>query len=115
MSRFSIIETKLTERFALLKALHEMDLTPNVPEDWGYGLTTVDLVIMDPFYDGDPTIPVDFSIGVDIGFKFNEDNETFDFICDIELWDKDVSVEEFVEQFTKQYNYVILKNSDREF
>ena len=91
MSHFSTIKTKIKERDQLIEALELMGERPNVPFA---GMSIVELVITDPDHAEDhPTKEVDIAIGVDIGFKWNETNETFEFIADRQTWSKNIPIE----------------------
>ena len=68
MSHFSTIKTKLKDKSILLEVLNLMGERVNNPAD--VGLSVVDLVITNPDHVEDhPTTEVDFSLGVDYGFR----------------------------------------------
>ena len=103
MSHFSTIKTKIKEKDQLIEALEHLGERPNVPFA---GMSVVELVITDPDHAEDhPTKEVDISIGVDIGFKWNKNTETFEFITDRQTWDKNVPIERFLE---KVYNTAVV-------
>ena len=75
---FDILETKLKDRSIILKSLEEIDEKPNTP--WK-GTSVIELVLLsDRNYEDLETIEVDFSIGVDVGFRLNKETNNYDFI-----------------------------------
>ena len=106
MSHFSTIKTKIKDRDALLEALERVGERPNVPFQ---GTKVVELVIVNQDHAEDhPTMEVDVSIGVDIGFKLNESTGTYELVADRQTWDKDVPIERFMEKVTQQYARMLL-------
>ena len=107
MSHFSTIKTKLKDRSALLEALERIGERPNVP--WK-GTEFVELVIIDQEHaeEDHPTKEVDISIGVDVGFKWNNKSEKYELIVDRQTWDKDIPIERFMEKLTQQYARLLL-------
>ena len=106
MSHFSTIKTKIKDRDALLEALERVGERPNVPFQ---GTKVVELVIVNPDHAEDhPTMEVDVSIGVDVGFKLNESTGTYELVADRQTWDKDVPIERFMEKVTQQYARMLL-------
>jgi len=109
MSHFSTIKTKIKERDQLIEALELMGERPNVPFA---GMSIVELVITDPDHAEDhPTKEVDIAIGVDIGFKWNKTNETFEFIADRQTWSKNIPIERFLDKVTQQYARMIIHDT----
>ena len=101
---FDILETKLQDRSILLKSLEEIDERPNTP--WK-GTSVIELVLLsDRNYEDLETIEVDFSIGVDVGFRLNKETNNYDFIYHEETWNKDLSIEEFLDKLSNQYGKI---------
>ena len=101
---FDILETKLQDRSILLKSLEEIDERPNTP--WK-GTSVIELVLLsDRNYEDLETIEVDFSIGVDIGFRLNKETNNYDFIYHEDNWNKDLSIEEFLDKLSNQYGKI---------
>ena len=101
---FDILETKLQDRSILLKSLEEIDERPNTP--WN-GTSVIELVLLsDRNYEDLETIEVDFSIGVDVGFRLNKETNNYDFIYHEENWNKDLSIEEFLDKLSNQYGKI---------
>jgi len=116
MSHFSTIRTKIKDKPALIEALERLGERVNNPED--LGMSVVDLVITNPSHaEEHPTMEVDISIGVDVGFKFNRITGSYELIADRQTWDKDVPIERFTEKVTQQYARLMLHNvlKDEEF
>ena len=101
---FDILETKFQDRSILLKSLEEIDEKPNTP--WK-GTSVIELVLLsDRNYEDLETIEVDFSIGVDIGFRLNKETNNYDFIYHEDNWNKDLSIEEFLDKLSNQYGKI---------
>ena len=101
---FDILETKLKDRSIILKSLEEIDEKPNTP--WK-GTSVIELVLLsDRNYEDLETIEVDFSIGVDVGFRLNKETNNYDFIYHEENWNKDLSIEEFLYKLSNQYGKI---------
>ena len=101
---FDILETKLQDRSILLKSLEEIDERPNTP--WK-GTSVIELVLLsDRNYEDLETIEVDFSIGVDVGFRLNKETNNYDFIYHEDNWNKDLSIEEFLDKLSNQYGKI---------
>ena len=101
---FDILETKLKDRSIILKSLEEIDERPNTP--WK-GTSEIELVLLsDRNYEDLETIEVDFSIGVDVGFRLNKETNNYDFIYHEENWNKDLSIEEFLDKLSNQYGKI---------
>ena len=101
---FDILETKLQDRSILLKSLEEIDERPNTPRK---GTSVIELVLLsDRNYEDLETIEVDFSIGVDVGFRLNKETNNYDFIYHEENWNKDLSIEEFLDKLSNQYGKI---------
>ena len=101
---FDILETKLQDRSILLKSLEEIDERPNTP--WK-GTSVIELVLLsDRNYEDLETIEVDISIGVDVGFRLNKETNNYDFIYHEENWNKDLSIEEFLDKLSNQYGKI---------
>ena len=110
MSHFSTIKTKIKEKDQLIEALELMGERPNVPFA---GMSIVELIITDPDHAqmDHPTKEVDIAIGVDIGFKWNDNTETFEFIADRQTWDKNIPIERFLDKVTQQYARMIIHDT----
>jgi len=113
MSHFSTIKTKLKDKSILLEVLNLMGERVNNPAD--VGVSVVDLVITNPDHAEDhPTTEVDFSLGVDYGFRLNEETGTYELVADLQTWDKDIPVERFLEKVTQQYARMTIHHTVKE-
>tara|TARA_R100000008_G_C3577867_1_gene166425 strand:+ start:919 stop:1335 length:417 start_codon:yes stop_codon:yes gene_type:complete len=113
MSHFSKIKTKLKDKSILLEALDLMGERVNNPED--LGMSVVDLVITNPDHaEEHPTTEVEFSLGVDYGFRLNKQTETYELVADRQTWDKDIPIERFIEKVTQQYARMAIHNTVKE-
>ena len=113
MSHFTTIKTKLKDKSILLEALDLMGERVNNPAD--VGLSVVDLVITNPDHaEEHPVTEVDFSLGVDYGFRLNKETGTYELVADLQTWDKDIPVERFLEKVTQQYARMTVHNTVKE-
>ena len=113
MSHFSTIKTKLKDKSILLEVLNLMGERVNNPAD--VGLSVVDLVITNPDHAEDhPIAEVDFSLGVDYGFRLNKETGTYELVADLQTWDKDIPVERFLEKVTQQYARMTIHHTVKE-
>ena len=113
MSHFTTIKTKLKDKSILLEALDLMGERVNNPAD--VGLSVVDLVITNPDHaEEHPITEVDFSLGVDYGFRLNKETGTYELVADLQTWDKDIPVERFLEKVTQQYARMTIHHTVKE-
>ena len=113
MSHFSTIRTKLKDKSILLEALDLMKERVNNPAD--LGMSVVDLVITNPDHaEEHPTTEVEFSLGVDYGFRLNKETGTYELVADRQTWDKDIPIERFIEKVTQQYARMAIHNTVKE-
>ena len=113
MSHFSTIKTKLKDKSIIVESLNLMGERVNNPED--LGMSVVDLVITNPSHaEEHPTIEVEFSIGVDVGFRLNEKTGEYELVADRQTWKKDIPIERFLEKLTQQYARMTIHNTVKE-
>jgi len=113
MSHFTTIKTKLKDKSILLEVLNLMGERVNNPAD--VGLSVVDLVITNPDHaEEHPITEVDFSLGVDYGFRLNKETGTYELVADLQTWDKDIPVERFLEKVTQQYARMTIHHTVKE-
>ena len=113
MSHFSTIKTKLKDKSILLEVLNLMGERVNNPAD--VGVSVVDLVITNPDHaEEHPITEVDFSLGVDYGFRLNKETGTYELVADLQTWDKDIPVERFLEKVTQQYARMTIHHTVKE-
>ena len=103
MSHFTCIKTKIKERPYLIKALQVLgqDVQENVllenPDDHDHKQWQVDVAIHD-----------------EIGFKWNEQTETYELVAELDAWDLDVPVNRFIDKLTQQYVRMTLHGTVKE-
>ena len=113
MSHFSTIKTKLKDKSIIVESLNLMGERVNNPED--LGMSVVDLVITNPSHaEEHPTTEVEFSIGVDVGFRLNEKTGEYELVADRQTWKKDIPIERFLEKLTQQYARMTIHNTVKE-
>ena len=107
MSHFTCIKTKIKERPYLIEALELMG--HNVQENQ-------QLVINNPSHaEEHPEFHADVAIRNDIGFRWNENRETYELVAELDTWDLDVPVERFIDKLTQQYaKATLLATSEEE-
>ena len=106
MSHFSTIKTKIKERPYLIEALELMghDVQENQQ-----------LVITNPDHAEDhPVVHAQVAISNDIGFRWNEETQTYDLYSDHATWSLDVPAPRFVDKVTQQYARMTIHNTVKE-
>ena len=62
------------------------------------------LVISNPSHaEEHPEFHADVAIRNDIGFRWNENRETYELVAELDTWDLDVPVNRFIDKLTQQY------------
>ena len=106
MSHFSTIKTKIKEKPILLEALELLQY--DVKENQ-------DLVITNPDHAEDhPVVRAEVAITNDIGFRWNEETQTYDLYSDDATWDLDVPVSRFLDKVTQQYARMTIHSAVKE-
>ncbi len=103
MSHFTKINTKIKERPYLIEALELMG--HDVQENQN-------LVITNPSHaENHPVVHAEVAISNDIGFRWNEETQTYDLYSDHDTWNHSVPVERFADKVTQQYARVTIYNT----
>ena len=106
MSHFTCIKTKIKERPYLIEALEIMG--HDVQENQ-------ELVITNPDHAEDhPVVHAEVAISNDIGFRWNEETQTYDLYSDHDTWNNNVPVKRFVDKVTQQYARVAVYDTVKE-
>ena len=96
MSHFSTIKTQLKEAEPLIKALDNLGYVPNQEEKFikGYKgkFTAVD-------------ISMDLPGETKVGFKWDNNSNSYELVTDLDLWKFDLPVERFISKITQMYAY----------
>ena len=106
MSHFTCIKTKIKERPYLIEALEIMghDVQENQQ-----------LVITNPDHAEDhPVVHAEVAISNDIGFRYNEETQTYDLYSDHATWNLNVPVERFRDKVNQQYARMLLHGTVKE-
>ena len=94
MSHFSTVRTELRDRDALLAALRDLGHHPVAGSQTVRG------------YKGQ-TVVADLCIamggGSDIGFRWNSEEQRYELVTDLELWNQPVPLERFLNQLSQRY------------
>ena len=103
MSHFSTIKTKLKDRSNLLEALNL--LSYDVKEDQN-------LVITNPDHaENHPVVHAEIAVSNDIGFRRNQETQTYDLYSDHATWNLDVPPSRFIDKVTQQYARMTIHNT----
>ncbi len=106
MSHFSTIKTKIKEKPILLEALELLQYDAKENQD---------LVITNPDHAEDhPVVRAEVAITNDIGFRWNEETQTYDLYSDDATWDLDVPVSRFLDKVTQQYARMTIHSAIKE-
>ena len=106
MSHFTKINTKIKERPYLIEALELMG--HDVQENQ-------ELVITNPSHaENHPVVHAEVAISNDIGFRWNEETQTYDLYSDHDTWNNNVPVERFADKVTQQYARVAIYDAVKE-
>ena len=96
MSHFSTIKTQLREAEPLIKALTQLGYEINQEEKFvkGYNgqFTAVD-------------ISMDLPKETKVGFKWDNNSNTYELVTDLDLWKFNLPVERFISKVTQMYAY----------
>tara|TARA_B100000123_G_C25359494_1_gene266434 strand:+ start:58 stop:450 length:393 start_codon:yes stop_codon:yes gene_type:complete len=105
MSHFSTIKTQLKDAEPLIKALNNLGYIINQEEKFikGYKgkFTAVDISM---------NLPSDTKVG----FKWDNNSNTYELVTDLDLWKFELPVERFISKVTQMYAYetIISKTKD---
>ena len=106
MSHFTCIKTQIKDRPQLIEALEMMG--HDVQENQA-------LVISNPDHAEDhPVVLAQVAITNDIGFRWNEETQTYDLYSDHDTWSLDVPAPRFVDKVTQQYARMTIHNTIKE-
>ena len=105
MSHFSTIKTQLREAKSLIKALNSLGYTINQEEKFvkGYGgkFTAVD-------------ISMDLPSDTKVGFKWDNNSNTYELVTDLDLWKFELPIERFISKVTQMYAYQTIISKTKE-
>ena len=106
MSHFTCIKTKIKERPQLIEALELMghDIEENKQ-----------LVVNNPSHaEEHPEFHAEVAIRNDIGFRWNQNTETYELVAELDTWDLDVPVNRFIDKLTQQYARMTIHSTIKE-
>ena len=106
MSHFTCIKTKIKERPYLIEALELMghDVQENQQ-----------LVINNASHaEEHPEFHAEVAIRNDIGFRWNENRNSYELVAELDTWDLDVPVDRFIDKLTQQYARMTLHGTVKE-
>ena len=103
MSHFSTIKTKIKDKSNLIEALQllQYDIKENQ-----------ELVITNPDHAEDhPVVHAQVAISNDIGFRWNDETQTYDLYSDHGTWNLNIPPSRFVDKVTQQYARMTIHNT----
>ena len=106
MSHFSTIKTQLKEAKPLIKALNQLGYEINQDKKFVKGykgqFTAVD-------------ISMNLSGDTKVGFKWDNNSNSYELVTDLDLWKFELPVERFISKITQMYAYqTILSKTEEE-
>ena len=105
MSHFSTIKTQLKEAEPLIKALNELGYEINQEKKFVKGFkgqfTAVD-------------ISMDLPSNTKVGFKWDNNSNSYELVTDLDLWNFDLPVERFISKITQMYAYHTIISKTKE-
>ena len=106
MSHFTSIKTQIKSKTESLEAL--LILGYDVQEDQ-------ELVITNPSHaENHPVVHAEVAISNDIGFRWNEETQTYDLYSDHATWNLNVPPSRFINKVTQQYARMSIHNTIKE-
>ena len=105
MSHFSTIKTQLKEAEPLIKALNILGYQVNKEQKFVKGykgkFTAVDISM---------NLPSDTKVG----FKWDNNSNTYELVTDLDLWKFEIPVERFISKVTQMYAYQTIISKTKE-
>ena len=105
MSHFSTIKTQLKDAEPLIKALNNLGYMINQEEKFVKGykgkFTAVDISM---------NLPGDTKVG----FKWDNNSNSYELVTDLDLWRFDLPVERFISKVTQMYAYQTIISKTKE-
>ena len=105
MSHFSTIKTQLKESEPLIKALNNLGYPINQGEKFVRGYrgksTSVD-------------ISMDLPGDTKVGFKWDNNSNSYELVADLDLWKFKIPVERFISKVTQMYAYQTIISKTKE-
>tara|TARA_B100000287_G_scaffold166500_1_gene157060 strand:+ start:5499 stop:5894 length:396 start_codon:yes stop_codon:yes gene_type:complete len=106
MSHFSTIKTTIKEKPILLEALELLQY--DVKENQ-------ELVVGNVYHaQNHPIVQADVCIAKDIGFRWNDEDQKYELVTDLETWSLPIPPERLIEKVTQQYSRMLIHNTIQE-
>ncbi len=106
MSHFSTIKTKIKDKSNLIEALQLLQY--DIKEDQELHITNPDHA------ENHPVVHAEVAISNDIGFRWNEETQTYDLYSDHGTWNLNIPPSRFVDKVTQQYARMTIHNTTKE-
>ena len=105
MSHFSTIKTQLKEAEPLIMALNQLGYQINQEKKFVKGyrgkFTAVD-------------ISMDLAGDTKVGFKWDNNSNSYELVTDLDLWKHEIPVERFISKVTQMYAYETIISKTKE-
>ena len=105
MSHFSTIKTQIKEKEPLIKALtnlgYQIDQEEKFVKGYRGKFTAVDISM---------NLPSDTKVG----FKWDNNSNTYELVTDLDLWKLEIPVERFINKVTQMYAYQTIISKTKE-
>ena len=106
MSHFTTIKTKIKDRPYLIEALEHM----------GHDVQENQQLVINNLSHAEehPEFHAEVAIRNDIGFRWNENRNSYELVAELDTWDLDVPVDRFIDKLTQQYARMTLHGTVKE-
>ena len=105
MSHFSTIKTQLKEADPLIKALNNLGYSINKEEKFVKGYRGISTEV---------DISINLHSDTKVGFKWDNNSNSYELVTDLDLWKFDIPVERFISKVTQMYAYQTIISKTKE-
>ena len=96
MSHFSTIKTQIKEAELLIKALNQLGYQVNQDQKFIKGFKGQNTAV---------DISMDLPKNTKVGFKWDNNSNSYELVTDLDLWKFELPVERFISKVTQMYAY----------
>ena len=96
MSHFSTIKTQIKEAEPLIKALNQLGYQVNQDQKFIKGFKGQNTAV---------DISMDLPKNTKVGFKWDNNSNSYELVTDLDLWKFELPVERFISKVTQMYAY----------
>ena len=106
MSHFTNIKTQIKDKKVLVEVLELLNY--EVKEDQ-------ELVVGNVYHaQNHPIVQADVCIAKDVGFRWNEEDQIYELVTDLETWSQPIPPERLIDKVTQQYARMTLHHTIKE-